>query len=173
MRHYHVMSHLEFEHIASQLRPLVLAVARQFFRAVGNAYEAEDVTQEVMLKLWRMGDRLTEVRNHEAWAVRMAKNQCISRYRQLQSRDIRSLDGVECAGGSVPDEHLLAVEDAALLRQILETLPSATQRLLRMRNIEGMSLDEIASVCGRSKASVKTTISTARRQIVERLKQER
>ena len=59
---------------------------------------------------------------------------------------------------------------AKIETQILGSLTPSQQMLLKMRNDDGLSLDEISAVTGKPKASVKTTISVARKQMLEQIK---
>ena len=76
------MTQSEFEHIALQLRGRMLKVALDFF---GNQDDAEDVTQEAMLQLWRYCEQIVGSRGIEGLAVRVAKNCCVNLYRKRQA----------------------------------------------------------------------------------------
>lgn len=167
------MEETEFEHIAARLRPLVMDVADRFFGALGMDGEAEDVVQDVMFRLWKMRHRLGEIQNPEGWAVRIAKNACVSRYRELKRHDLRRIDDYEFTGGEPATKSIDDEEQQALLARLMDSLPKATRRILYMRNAEGMTLDEIATVCGRPKTSIKSSITTAKKNILEQLKRQR
>ena len=74
------------------LRPLLLRVGREFFR---NEEEAEDISQETLLRLWLLRDRLPEGNELRALALRIARNVCVSQWRRQQLRE--SPDGRCCA----------------------------------------------------------------------------
>lgn len=167
------MEETEFEHIAARLRPVVMAVAGRFFGVLGMDGEAEDVAQDVMFRLWKERDRLGEIQNLEGWAVRIAKNGCVSRLRELRRYDIRRIDGYEFTGGEPATKGIDDEEQQALLARLMGSLPKATRRILYMRNVEGMTLDEIAMVCGRPKTSIKSSITTAKKNILKQLKRQR
>lgn len=167
------MEETEFEHIAARLRPVVMAVAGRFFSVLGMDGEAEDVAQDVMFKLWKERNRLGEIQNLEGWAVRIAKNGCVSRLRELRRYDIRRIDGYEFTGGEPATKGIDDEEQQALLARLMGSLPKATRRILYMRNVEGMTLDEIATVCGRPKTSIKSSITTAKKNILKQLKRQR
>lgn len=167
------MEETEFEHIAARLRPVVMAVAYRFFGVLGMDGEAEDVAQDVMFRLWKERDRLGEIQNLEGWAVRIAKNGCVSRLRELRRYDIRRIDGYEFTGGEPATKGIDDEEQQALLARLMGSLPKATRRILYMRNVEGMTLDEIATVCGRPKTSIKSSITTAKKNILKQLKRQR
>lgn len=167
------MKETEFEHIAARLRPIVMGVSGRFFSSLGMDGEAEDVTQDVMFKLWKTRDRLGEIQNLEGWAVKIAKNGCVSRYREIRRYDIRRIDGYDFTGGEPATKGIDDEEQRALLARLMAGMPKATRRILYMRNVEGMTLDEIATVCGRPKTSIKSSITTAKINILKQLKKQR
>lgn len=164
------MDKAQFEKAAIRLRPTVIALAERFFAAVERAEQAEDVAQETLLRLWRMGDRTACYRELEALAVAIAKHVCIDIYR----RGAPSSAPLESVQVAVPpaaetrqrDEALHSALDAGLAR-----LPSTQRRMLLMRS-EGMALEDIAAVCGTTKGSAKTLISAARRSLMQTMKGE-
>ena len=72
------MTLAEFEHIASGLRMKLLSLSLTYFASLSEQRnEAEDVVQDVLLKLWSERERLDEIVNIESWAVTIAKNMCV------------------------------------------------------------------------------------------------
>ena len=159
----------EFASLSARIRSKLTALARRFNRAAGIAGEAEDVAQEALITLWQLSEKGYPVRDAEALAVKITKNLCISRYRK-QHLQFQTMTDAAVAGG----ESATAVADTADIETIRDTLYrrlTETQRtFLTLRNEYGLSLDEIAATTGRQKASIKVSISTARRQILEQLK---
>lgn len=76
------MDKAHFEQLAKRLRPKITVLAGRFFAAVERAEQADDVAQETLLRLWRMGDRIDGYRDVEALAVAIAKNVCVDIYRR-------------------------------------------------------------------------------------------
>lgn len=167
------MEESEFEHIVRRLRPLVTDISGRFFSTLKMDDETEDVAQEVFIQLWRMRDQLGEIRNIEGWTSRITKNKCVSRYRQSRRYELRRIDDYEFTGGEPATKTIENEEEQALLQRLINTLPKSTRRILYMRNVEGMTLDEIATVCNRPKSSVKSSVTTAKRNILKLLKKQR
>jgi RNA polymerase sigma-70 factor (ECF subfamily) len=159
----------EFASLSARIRSKLTALARRFNRAAGIAGEAEDVAQEALIILWQLSEKGYPVRDAEALAVKITKNLCISRYRK-QHLQFQSMTDAAVAGG----ESATSAADTADIETIRDTLYrrlTETQRtFLTLRNEYGLSLDEIAATTGRPKASIKVSISTARRQMLEQLK---
>lgn len=164
------MEEIEFEHIAQAMRPKLVAHCQRYLRAETLAEEADDIVQEALIRLWRMGDKLCQYQSIEALGKTIVRNLCIDHLR-------RNLSPTESlATGSSSQEVCIAPEQADLAiigkdtqRQIhraMDKLPATQRRMLLLRS-EGMSLDEIATICGANKTSTKTMISAARRTLLK------
>lgn len=163
------MTKTEFENTVSGIRSKLLNVTGRFTKASGLQADVEDIVQEALTELWRLCESGYEIRNPEALAVKITKTVCVRHYRKRRPAT-GSIDGVDFPDSHVASERI-DIEDAIQLRQRLFARLSDTQRkYLEMRNEQGLSLDEIAAETGHPKASVKATISQARRLMNELIK---
>ena len=167
------MTLAEFEHIASGLRMKLLSLSLTYFASLSEQRnEAEDVVQDVLLKLWSERERLDEIVNIESWAVTIAKNMCVSRLRWLSSHStVRIADYEIAADGGCASHAVEAQERANMLRALFDALPKNTRKIMWLRTVKELSLDEIAVLTGRPKTSVKSTLSMARRMMFDKLKE--
>ena len=159
------MTRSEFEHIAEGLRQKVLKVGLQFF---GSQEDAEDAAQETMEQLWRYCEQIDASRNIEALAIRVAKNCCVSLYRKNRPTPNPSLYGGEL--GSTPQEILEAKDTERMLEEALDLLKPRERQLFEMRQLEGLSVDEISSETGIPKLSITAMVSAARKKVFIELK---
>ncbi len=159
------MTRSEFEHIAERLRQKVLKVGLQFF---GSQEDAEDAAQETMEQLWRYCEQIDASRNIEALAIRVAKNCCVSLYRKNRPNPNPSLYGGEL--GSTPQEILEAKDTELMLEEALDLLKPRERQLFEMRQLEGLSVDEISSETGIPKLSITAMVSAARKKVFIELK---
>ena len=164
------MTKQEFGQLSARIREKLVAIARRFDRATGSTSdEAEDVAQEALVTLWELSEKGYPVRDAEALAVRLTKNICVNHYRKRKLVFRPLEEGLREAG--LPAAGRLEEEDADRIRKALFRKLSETQRiLLTMRGDYALSLDEIAAATGKPKSSIKTALSTARRQMLEELK---
>jgi len=165
------MTRSEFEHIAAQLRQRVLKVGLDFF---SNKEDAEDVAQETMVQLWRYLEHINAERNVEALAVRVAKNCCVSMYRR-QSGKADTIDIDRQADNrlesSASPQALLEAQDAQrLLSEAMALLKPRERQLFELRQMDGLSTDEVASQTGIPKPSVTAMVSAARKKVLIELK---
>ena len=165
------MTRSEFEHIAAQLRQRVLKVGLDFF---SNKEDAEDVAQETMVQLWRYLEHIDAERNVEALAVRVAKNCCVSMYRR-QSGKAGTIDIDQQADNrlesSASPQALLEAQDAQrLLSEAMALLKPRERQLFELRQMDGLSTDEVAMKTGIPKSSIIAMVSAARKKVLTELK---
>ena len=163
----------EFENICEALRGRLTALVKKFGERRLRPLCAEDIVQEALAVLWRISESGRPIRNPEALAVTIVKNICVSQYR----RGGKAVAGEAelpsgCTGGYEATERTDADDIAGIKGRLYAQLSASQRRYLDMRNEYGLSLDEIAAITGKPKSSIKTTISTARRRLLEMLKKE-
>ena len=167
------MTRSEFEHIAAQLRQRVLKVGLDFF---SNKEDAEDAAQETMIQLWRYCEHIDAERNIEALAVRVAKNCCVSIYRKSSQRDgsfVTALDDVTKEPSlcdNSPQAQLEAQDTQLMLTEAIGLLKPRERELFEMRQIEGLTADEVAMKTGIPKPSITAMVSAARKKVFTELK---
>lgn len=159
------MTQKEFADIANDIRVKAAETAGRFGYARDDA---EDIAQDVMLKLWCLHGLVNDAAHLRASAVIMTKRVCIDKWRTMHKyREI-----VESA--PVIDEDTLhdPIEyrdlEHWLYRQI-DNLPPTSGMILRMRQLEHRELEEIAGILGIRQSSVSTLLSRARRELFNKL----
>lgn len=154
------MTSAEFQTLASTLRPRLLSQATRYLR---DTAEAEDIVQDAMLKMWVLHDQL--IGNAEAFASVLVRNLSLNRLRQLHrmqtltEMDLLEMERLDADSRSQQDTD----EQVAQLMSLVEALPDRQKTILRLHDLEGMDYDEIAQVTGLSAASLRQTVSRARR----------
>lgn len=163
------MTQVEFEHIASELRPSMWKVGMDFF---GSADDAEDVAQESLVQLWQYAEKLDAGRNIGGLAIRIAKHCCVDMQRKRRGNTIELMPAHEREIGTdaSPHEQLEQTEATELLQRLVEELDPRERELFELRQLDGLSNDEIASRTGIPKASIQVMVSRARKKIYEELK---
>ena len=152
------------ETVIASLRPQVLATARRFCRATGQALDPEDIAQDVLIRYWLAEKNGASILDPQAWAARVTRNCCVSLWRKARKeRTTRCGVGTELYAGGDASTRIESYEAARLSAEVMETIPESTRKLLGMRAV-GLSLDEMAAVTGRPKDSIKSSSSAARRR---------
>lgn len=162
-----IMEKDRFDILSRSIRGKLLALARSF--ALPSGVEPDDVVQEAMIALWELTEQGYPMKDTEAMAIRLTKNICVEHYRKSHL-ELQALTHDNFLGGT----EATVLTDREDLRRIQETIYGSlttTQReYLHLRNDEGLSLDEIATRTGKPKTSIKSTLSKARKQMLELIK---
>ena len=159
------MERSAFEQKARTWRDKALNVSRHY--GAGRE-EAEDIAQDVMLRLWQMHDELERFRSVEAIVTLMAKHLLRNHQRRKPSE---ALDEAMIVSLNInPHDELEMKEDDAWLMKRLEQLPTTQRTLLYMRQVERRSHEEIATLLGIETTSVSTLLARARRTLLEEIK---
>jgi RNA polymerase sigma factor (sigma-70 family) len=158
------MSRTDFNELVHQLSRKLYGYA---LRILQNQEEAEDAVQEVFIKLWRMGEKLNVYLSIEALAITMTKNYCIDivRKRKRMLEDERN----EAHSGSnlvpTPYEQLEKAESGEILCSIINKLPETYREIVKLRELDGLSYEEVAEITDQNINTLRVNISRARRII--------
>ena len=153
------------------LLPLYPRLQRVALRLLGNTEDAEDMVQEVYMKLWSKRDALPDVQDVEAYCVTLTKNMCIDRLRIVEA-DKADVDEVPTMLVATDDVEAQVERHDAVeqVQRIIGTLPEHQQQVITLRDIEDCSFEEIAEQTGLTAVNVRMLLSRARRTIRERFK---
>ena len=155
-----------FNQQATRLRQLALRAAAT---AGADSDTAEDIAQETMLRLWQMRDD-PRLYNPEGYASTIARHLAIN---QLRRQPLLPLDERQSADLLVPSplDQMLQNENERWLRERIRNLPYTQHAILRLRQVEHRSNEEIASILGIKPTSVNTLLARARRQLLNEIQQ--
>jgi RNA polymerase sigma-70 factor (ECF subfamily) len=157
-----------FELLMREHERLVMVTA---LRLTGSLADAQDVSQEVFLKLYRNLGKISAPVGISGWLYRVTVNACHDVRRKR--RDEHPVEWAEelPAHGANPQEAATEAERRKVLELSLRLLPEKERAALVLRDLEGLSTGEVARVLGSSEATVRSQISKARvkvRDFVER-----
>lgn len=160
--------------VAELFATLRVPVYRYLIAAFDNAKDAEDVTQETFLQLFRMLRRGERVDHPRAWLFRVAHNLAVNqavrgRFSTALGEDAwLALCAVQADPSPDPEQHTLARERLRLLERGMRQL-SRQQRQCALLRIEGLRYREIADVLGVTTSSVAETLRRALRKLTRSL----
>ncbi len=140
---------------------------RMALRLTLNSQEAEDVVQDVIIKLWSMRERLEEVENLEAFALRMTRNLALDRQR-MKINNTEDIDNIE-PDRYVTTDHSDRKEQVESIRLVMQQLPEKQRSAMQLRDFEGYSYKEIAEMLSMTEDQVKINIFRARQFIKTKL----
>lgn len=158
------MERQQFEIEAKRMRPALLRLASRYME---DADEAEDVIQDVLLKLWFLREKLDMYRSVDALAMVITKHLCINQLRTRRMETVELQQDMQIAGSETTDQRLLEAEETREVLRVISTLPNLQQAVLRMKHIEGFEVEEIARLTGSTPIAVRTNLSRARKKVRE------
>ncbi|MBO4723677.1 MAG: sigma-70 family RNA polymerase sigma factor [Muribaculaceae bacterium] len=168
LRHYFDMDEQEYEQLVVALRKKAVATC---LACGADAMQAEDVAQDVLLRLWQMRGTLDRYRSLEALVVVMARNNLTSFFRKDRSVPITTMSLKHLQSQLIaPDESLISSQEVAWLNEAIRRLPSTQYAVLHMRQVEGLSYDHIARRLGIETSTARSLLSRARIKLLDEIK---
>ena len=156
-----------FEQVVRQWETQVLRIG---YRILGNWADAEDVAQEVFMRLYRRGIDFQNDTALRSWLYRVAVNLCLDRVRS--SRRFEELP--ELIAGDASAEAAIILEQRRLtLIKALGTLPPKERAAVVLREIEGLSTAEVAAILGSIDSTVRSQVAKAVGRLRSILNQEK
>jgi len=161
-----------FEQLVRQFQSYVFALA---LRLLADEDEAKDIVQECFVRVWKNMDKYDPKRKFTTWLYRIATNLSVDRLRaikrnrrvfftrdeQLQPEDVASTEDIIDIQSNR--------ELAAMIQELTEELPVKQRLVFALRDLQDLSVEEVADIADMSVGSVKTNLHYARRRIRELL----
>ena len=163
---------------AVDLAAIVDAYSTLLFRVAHSVLrsrtEAEDVVQDVFIRLLEHRRSLSTVRDMRVWLIRIAWNLALDRKRRKRPEQLDGSFAQSLASATMPADAAMAEAQRyqSVLREI-ERLPKAERHVLLLSALEELGTTEIAAVLGRSESAVRALLSRARARLRERLEKEK
>jgi len=164
---------LAWEAIVRQYRRKVFNVAYKF---VGRHDEAEDLTQDVFLKIFKSLNTFDSRANFQTWLISVSRNLCIDHYRSVRKeRETidRDVDASELMPVSKTQGQMAMMEQrdrVQLLKDAMSALPKTLRTAVLMRDIQELSYHEIAEKLHLPEGTVKSRINRGRNELARQIK---
>ncbi len=162
-----------WEQIVRQHWRKVFNVAYKF---VGKHDEAEDLTQDIFLKIFKALKTFDRRANFQTWIISISRNLCIDHYRSVRkerqtiARDVDANDLQPATTERGPYAQAEHQDLRAQLRQALETLPVTLRTAVVLRDLQELSYQEIADRLGLPEGTVKSRINRGRIELAHQLR---
>jgi RNA polymerase sigma-70 factor (ECF subfamily) len=162
-----------WEDIVRQHRRKVFNVAYKF---VGRHDEAEDLTQDVFLKIFKALHTFDRRANFQTWLISISRNLCIDHYRSVRkeretmARDVDASQLSPVARGRSPYGELEQVDLRLRIREALAELPPALREAVVLRDLQEFAYQEIANKLGLPEGTVKSRINRGRLELARQLR---
>ena len=160
------MNENEYLKIVTPFKDKIFRVAK---RLLVSVEEAEDATQEVLLKLWNHRQKFKDYNSPEAFAMTMTKNWCFDRLKSKQAQNLKIVhNNYEDHSQSL--QKLIEINDSLhWVEKHMDALPVKQKLIVQLRDIEQYEFSEIAKILDMTEATIRVSLSRARKSIREKL----
>lgn len=160
------MSGATFTKIYLPLREVIYSVCLSLLR---NTQDADDVTQDVYLKLWENRETLASVECPKAFVIRTARNRCLDRLKSpaVARNSQEDAGNLTLVADPAADPHavLVAKEQQKRLDSWVNSLHEPKRSIFRLRQFEMLSNEETAERLGLQESTVRSTLSRLRKEV--------
>jgi RNA polymerase sigma-70 factor (ECF subfamily) len=157
-----------WEQIVARYQRKLFHIAYKF---TGRHAEAEDLMQEILLKVFRSLDKFNRDADFSTWLGSVARNYCIDDYRarkrekEVLVEDLVAFDLAVAGSGSNPQRLLEDSDRRTFLRRGLDMLPDKLREAVILRDLQGLSYQEMAERLGLPEGTVKSRINRGREEL--------
>lgn len=160
------MNHDEFKKRFLPFHPLIYRIS---YHILENRHDADDVSQEVFVKLWEQRHKLTSVHNDEAFVTTITKHSAIDLLRKNRQKAAQAIENNDLPYAQDEEERMDARNELASAMECMRQLPPLQREVLRLRHFADLPMNEIARATGQTESNVRQLLSRARRTMKEKL----
>ncbi|MEP2668209.1 MAG: RNA polymerase sigma factor [Cyclobacteriaceae bacterium] len=162
---------MNLEAFENRVLPAKNKLFRFALRLLNNVEEAEDVVQEVLIKVWNGRVAMDQINNWEAWCMRLTKNLALDRLRAQKRKATDTIEvGFEVKqDGLSPHEKAEITESMQQVNRLIASLPEKQRQVMHLRDVEGYSYSEIVEIMEIDMNQVKVSLFRARSAVREKL----
>jgi len=161
---------MELDEFKTRILPLKDKLYRFALSILHSREDAEDLIQEVLLKIWNGQILLERMDNPTAYCMTMTKNMALDRLKQAHRKTAYlPIEQHNTAEEETPLTELQQRERRQLVERLIRQIPLKLQMLIQLRDIEGESYRDIAQQLKLSESQVKTNLFRARKLLKQQL----
>jgi RNA polymerase sigma-70 factor (ECF subfamily) len=158
------MTQNEFVHLTNPFKDKLFRLAK---RLLVSTEEAEDATQEVILKLWNKKENLAQYNSLEAFAMTITKNYCLDQLKSKRAQNLKIVHNNFTDNGASLQQKIEDKDSLNWVEKIITQLPIQQQIIIQMRDIEQCEFEEIAVTLEMNETAIRVALSRARKTIRE------
>lgn len=160
-----------FRAIVEANQGFVYAVA---FRFVNDSQEAEDITQEVFVRLWKNLKSYRHEVKLTTWMYKIVTNRCLDFLKSRHARERKNKVDIEksyfVSDHSTPEKEFQRQELSGIIHAAADELTPKQKAVFILRDLEGLTSDEVSEALSMSAGNVKSNLFYARQKMAEKLK---
>ena len=160
------MTQAEFLNIVMPFKDKVFRLAK---RLLVSQEEAEDATQEILMKLWNNKAKIEEYKNVEAFSMTMTKNFCLDKLKSKHAQNLKIVHS-NYQDNNVSLQKQLELNDSLdWVSKIMQELPEQQKIILQLRDIEQYGFNEISKMLDMNETAIRVALSRGRKTLREKL----
>ena len=136
-------------------------------RLLVSTEEAEDATQEVLLKLWNKNEDLGNYNSLEAFAMTMTKNYCFDQLKSKRAGNLKLVHDNYTDREPSLQKKLEDIDSLNWVEKVINQLPEQQRMIIQMRDIEQYEFEEIAKILDMNETAIRVALSRGRKTIRE------
>ncbi len=160
------MTQVEF---INNIKPFKDKMFRLAKRLLVSTEEAEDTTQDILVKLWNKNDNLNHLGSLEAYAMTITKNHCLDILKSKRANNLQIVHSNYQENEIGLQEKLENSDSLQWVEKWINNLPQQQKLIIQMRDVEQYEFKEIAKIMDMSEATIRVALSRARKTIREKL----
>ena len=160
------MNQIEF---INHVKPFKDKIFRLAKRLLVSIEEAEDATQEVLVKLWNKNNVRNDFGSTEAYAMTITKNYCLDVLKSKRATNLQIVNNNYVENGASLQQKVEDNDSWNWVEKWINDLPEQQKLIIQMRDVEQYEFEEIAKILEMSEATIRVALSRARKTIREKL----
>ena len=160
------MNQQEFIKTITPFKDRIFRLAK---RLLVSTEEAEDATQEVLVRLWNNREKLGGYSSVEALAITITKNYCLDQLKSKRATEMRIVHSNYTDRQAGLQQQAEDRDSLEWIEKIMDTLPEQQKMIVQLRDIEEYEFEDIAKILDMNETAVRVALSRARKMIREEL----
>lgn len=163
----HGSGRIPFERLCRDIRDRLFATG---VALTANPEDAEDAVQDTLLKLWSVRNRISDAAHFRNLALSVMRHTCLNLIRSRTVRRADTLDEeLDAPAADTPLTLMERDEKVRRMRRAWYALPAPQRALLNMKEVEGMTIEDIAALLGITACNVRQRLSRARKMLLAQM----
>ncbi|QHL87907.1 sigma-70 family RNA polymerase sigma factor [Nibribacter ruber] len=157
---------MDLQEFKTKVLPAKQKLYRLALFLLQNKEEAEDILQDVFLKLWTNKHKLHAYASIEAFAMTVTKNLCLDKLKARKHKNMVVIEDLELgAHDANPHQRYELADQVNKVQELVQLLPEQQRLILHLRDVEGYEYQEIEQVTGIQVNAIRVALSRARKSV--------
>ncbi|MBA9076155.1 MULTISPECIES: RNA polymerase sigma factor [Rufibacter] len=157
---------MDLQEFKSKVLPSKQKLYRLALFMLQNKEEAEDILQDVFLKLWTNKHKLHAYASIEAFAMSITKNLCLDKLKSRKNKQMVDVSDMDLnSGEQTPYQRYELADQVHKVQELVKELPEQQRVILHLRDVEGYSYEEVEQVTGMNVNAIRVALSRARKSV--------